>query len=201
MNTKHLKTKSAEAVQEGIITTLVDKFGEVQESNVIGFDDAITLLDKGEYDNEAPAALCIAAALLEAQAAGFYQPNNERVTVYYRWLVADIFIRTMIEENGTRTVEQDDGTTAEVAVYVGKHGAMSVYAIAERFSLANHVEAVSFEVLGMNDGYLMATNIYRSFITDDFSLSEQGREMFELLHDGFMEQLNEDGLPDAQMVH
>lgn len=196
-----LKTKTAEAVQEGIITALADENGVIIERNVIQYADAIRILNDGDYDSEPAAALRVAAALLDGQAAGFFKATMEQTMLFYRWLVADVFVRTMAEENGTQIVEQGDGTTAEAAVYIGKHGAMTVYRIAERFSLANHVEATAFEQMGVTEGYELAIKIYSSFITKDFALSQYGREMFELLHDGFIEQLAQDGLPDMAKTH
>lgn len=201
MSTKHLKTKTAEAVQEGIITTLVDINGEVIERNLIQYADAIRSLDKGDYDEERPASLRIAAVLLEAQAAGFYKPDNEAVTIFYRWLVADIFIRTMEEENGTAPVQQPDGSVIDAPVYIGEHGAMVVYPFVERLALAKNIEAAAFSHPGVNNGYVMATNVYQSMIDEDFSLSERGREMLETLHDGYIQDVIENGLPPEPATH
>lgn len=196
-----IKTKTAEAVQGGIIATLVDEYGEVIERNLIQYADAIRSLDRGDYDRHNPSGLKLAAAILEGEAAGFYKPDSEHRAVFWRWLVADIFIRTMAEENGVAEVQNESGGIDRPAVYIGKHGGISVYPFAERFSLASHIEAIAIEKCGVNDGYLMAVNIYKSMVDANFSLSKWGREALETLHDSFIERLNTDGIPTQPVTH
>ena len=201
MNANHLKKQTIEATPDGIKFMIKDDSGIYQHCKLIGYKAAIRSLDRGDYDKEAPAGLRLAAAILEGEAAGFYTPDNEHRTVFWRWLVADIFIRTMAEENGVTEIDNESGGVDRPALYVGKHGGISVYPFAERFSLANHIEAIAIEKLGVNDGYIMAVRMYQDMITKDFSLSDWGRSAFATLHDSFIKRINESGIPDQPLHH
>ncbi len=201
MNAKHLKTLLAEASQDGILLTQADDTSSLQSRRVIGYKSSIRALDRGDYDRHLPGGMRVVAAIFDAETSGYFTPDNETRVVLWRWLVAAVFINTMAEENGVAEVENESGGIDHPAMYFGEYGGISVYPFAERFSLANHIEAIAIEKYGVNNGYLMAVNMYQSMIAADCSLSEWGRESFQILHDSFIKQLNTDGLPPQPVTH
>ena len=108
-------------------------------------------------------------------------------------------------ENGTVDVPNDEGGADTAVIYSGEHGAISVYPGPERFALANHIEAGAIEKYGQKEGLLLALRMYQDMVVCDdeygFRLSAMGREGFNMLHDGFIEQIHTEGMPDMPVMH
>lgn len=58
-------------------------------------------------------------------------------------------------------MKNEQGEPEEVAVYSGDHGGIVIYPWSERFSLANHVEGLAYEMFPVNKAPEMASAIYR----------------------------------------
>ncbi len=99
----------------------------------------------------------------------------------------------------------DEGGIDRAVIYRGTNGGMGIYPGPERFALANHVESIAIEKCGAEQGLLLALDMYKNMLTArpgyGFRLSEFGQEAFEMLHDGFIEELNKNGVPAAPVMH
>ncbi|EPB2724777.1 hypothetical protein ACT2X3_000746 [Enterobacter hormaechei] len=172
---------------------------------VIGYSTAIRSLDSGRYDRNLIKGLEVLACIMEAEESGWLELNIEKQIIVWRWLLAAVFITEEREKNGTVDVPNDEGGVDTAVIYSGEHGAISVYPGPERFALANHVEAGAIEKYGPDLGQQMALRIYRDMVVADdnsgFRLSAMGREVFNLLHDSFIEQIQKEGMPDMPVIH
>lgn len=184
-----------EATPDGI------RFGLI----LTGYRAAIRQLDTGHSDNNLPAGLRTIAAIWEGVATGHFMPTDEQRAVLWRWGVAALFIIDQRQANGTVDAKNEDGSTDYATIYQGEHGGIAVYPSTERFSLANHIEGLALEKYGAAQGYPMAVNIYQTMVEavpgEGMRLSDEGREGLAMLHDGFIEMLNTEGVPDAPMAH
>lgn len=110
-----------------------------------------------------------------------------------------------MKANGTVEVDQGDGTTAHAVRYVGEHGGIVVYPATERFSLARNIEELAFEQFTHDNPHQKALMIYQSMLEASpdggMTLSKWGREGMTMLHDGFIEMLNTEGMPAAPTAH
>lgn len=174
-------------------------------NRVIGYSAAIRLLDNGRYDKHLAEGMEILACIMEAVENGWIELNVEKQIIVWRWLLAAVFITEEREKNGTVDVPNDEGGVDTAVIYSGQHGAISVYPGPERFSLANHVEACAIEKYGPEVGQQLALRMYQDMVVADdkcgFHLSAMGREGFNMLHDGFIEQIQTEGVPDMPVMH
>ncbi|EQB4442711.1 hypothetical protein ACYKEA_000389 [Pluralibacter gergoviae] len=172
---------------------------------MMGYSAAIRQLDNGTYDHDLPAGMHVVAAIWEAERKGYYSPSDERRAIVWRWLVACLFILEQMDKNGTVDVVNEDGGTDRAVKYVGRHGGISIYPATERFSLANHIEGLALEKYGAGTGLLLAVQMYQAMTEpvpgDGLKLSRMGREGLEMLHDGFIEMLNTEGMPAEPTAH
>ena len=170
-----------------------------------GYRAAIRQLDGGQSDDDLPAGFRIIAAVWDGVAAGYFTPTDEQKAVLWRWIVSALFIIEQRQTNGTVGVENEDGGTDRATIYQGEHGGISVYPSSERCSLANHIEGLALEKYGAERGYPMAVNIYQTMVEsvpgEGLRLSNEGRKGLAMLHDGFIEMLNTEGVPDAPVTH
>ncbi len=170
-----------------------------------GYRAAIRQLDAGQSDDDLPAGLRIIAAIWGGVAAGYFKPTDEQKAFLWRWIVAALFIIEQRQTNGTVDVENEDGGTDRATIYRGEHGGIAVYPSSERCSLANHIEGLALEKYGAERGYPMAVNIYQTMVEavpgEGMRLSDEGRKGLAMLHDGFIEMLNTEGVPDAPVAH
>lgn len=170
-----------------------------------GYRAAIRQLDAGKSDDDLAAGLRTIAAVQEGIAAGHFIPTDEQRALMWRWIVSAVFIIEQREANGTVKVENDDGGADRATIYMGEHGGIGVYPSTERFSLANHIEGLAREKYGAERGYPMAVSIYQAMVEvvpgEGLRLSDEGRKGLAMLHDGFIEMLNTEGIPPAPVAH
>lgn len=174
-------------------------------SRLIGYSAAIRELDNGHYDKRLAEGMEILACIMEAVESSWITLNIEKQIIVWRWLLAAAFITEEREKNGTVDVPNDEGGVDIAVIYSGRHGATSVYPGPERFALANHVEAGAIEKYGPDVGQQLALRMYQDMVVADdesgFRLSAMGREGFNLLHDGFIEQIQTEGMPGMPVMH
>lgn len=174
-------------------------------SRLIGYSAAIRELDNGHYDKRLAEGMEILACIMEAVESSWITLNIEKQIIVWRWLLAAVFITEEREKNGTVDVPNDEGGVDIAVIYSGRHGAISVYPGPERFALANHVEAGAIEKYGPDLGQHLALRMYQDMVVADdesgFRLSAMGREGFNLLHDGFIEQIHTEGMPGMPVMH
>ncbi|HIF5901132.1 TPA: hypothetical protein ACX3HX_003808, partial [Raoultella ornithinolytica] len=69
----------------------------------------------------------------------------------------------------------------------------------------NHVEAGAIEKYGQKEGLPLALRMYQDMVVCDdecgFRLSSMGRQGFNMLHDGFIEQIQTEGMPGMPVMH
>lgn len=174
-------------------------------NRVIGYSAAIRELDNGRYDKNIAVGMEILACVMEAVESNWITLNIEKQIIVWRWLLAAVFITEEREKNGTVDVPNDEGGVDTAVIYSGEHGAISVYPGPERFALANHIEAGAIEKYGPDLGQQLALRMYQDMVVADdesgFRLSAMGREGFNMLHDGFIEQIQTEGMPDMPVMH
>ncbi|HCI7413132.1 TPA: hypothetical protein NPW68_004273 [Klebsiella pneumoniae subsp. pneumoniae Kp001] len=172
---------------------------------MIAYSAAIRELDNGRYDKRLADGMNILACIMEAVESNWITLNIEKQIIAWRWLLAAVFITEEREKNGTVDVPNNEGGIDEAVIYSGKHGAISVYPGPERFALANHIEAGAIEKYGQKEGLPLALRMYQDMVVCDdeygFRLSAMGREGFNMLHDGFIEQIHTEGMPDMPVMH
>lgn len=172
---------------------------------VIGYSVAIRSLDSGRYDRNLSKGLDVLACIMEAVESNWITLTIEKQIIVWRWLLAAVFITEEREKNGTVDVPNDEGGVDTAVIYSGEHGAISVYPGPERFALANHIEDGAIEKYGTDLGQKLALRMYQDMVvTDDgsgFRLSSMGRKGFNMLHDGFIEQIQTEGMPDVPIMH
>ncbi|EAT1310361.1 hypothetical protein EX399_21830 [Salmonella enterica] len=168
-------------------------------------EDAIQKLENGEYDAGLVEGLCLVAALWHGMHTGCFILSDEQNLALWRWVVAAVFVCEMLDTNGTVEVKNEQGEPEEVAVYSGEHGGIVIYPWSERFSLANHIEGLAYEMFPANKAPEMAAAIYRSMIdispVTGIDMSEEGLKGMSLLHDSFIETLKTEGVPAAPVAH
>lgn len=200
-----LNQTHAEAAPDGINVMEMNTDGVYQQLRMVGYSAAIRQLDNGAYDHDLPSGMRIVSAIWQAERKGYYSPSDERRAIVWRWLVACLFILEQMEKNGTVDVVTEDGGTDRAVKYFGKHGGISIYPVTERFSLANHIEGLALEKYGANTGLLLAVQMYQGMTEavpgEGLKLSPMGREGLEMLHDGFIEMLNTEGIPAEPTAH
>ncbi|MBR7639135.1 hypothetical protein KC235_09735 [Klebsiella michiganensis] len=172
---------------------------------MIGYSAAIRELDNGHYDKRLADGMNILACIMEAVESSWLTLTIEQQIIVWRWLLAAVFITEELEKNGTVDVPNDEGGVDTAVIYSGEHGAISVYPGPERFALANHIEAGAIEKYGQKEGLPLALRMYQDMVVCDneysFRLSAMGREGFNLLHDGFIEQIHTEGMPGMPVMH
>ncbi|EJK6211742.1 hypothetical protein MX582_004436 [Salmonella enterica] len=168
-------------------------------------EDAIQKLENGEYDASLVEGLRLVAALWHGMHTGCFILSDEQNLALWRWVVAAVFVCEMLDTNGTVEVKNEQGEPEEVALYSGDHGGIVIYPWSERFSLANHVEGLAYEMFPANKAPEMAAAIYRSMIdispVTGIDMSEEGLKGMSLLHDSFIETLKTEGIPAAPVAH
>ncbi|EAY7358224.1 hypothetical protein QV97_15880 [Salmonella enterica subsp. enterica serovar Sandiego] len=168
-------------------------------------EDAIQKLENGEYDAGLVEGLRLVAALWHGMHTGCFILSDEQNLALWRWVVAAVFVCEMLDTNGTVEVKNEQGEPEEVAVYSGEHSGIVIYPWSERFSLANHIEGLAYEMFPANKAPEMAAAIYRSMIdispVTGIDMSEEGLKGMSLLHDSFIETLKTEGVPAAPVAH
>ena len=177
----------------------------ISVNRIIAYSAAIRELDNGRYDKRLADGMNILACIMEAVESSRLTLTIEQQIIVWRWLLAAVFITEEREKNGTVDVPNDEGGVDTAVIYSGERGAISVYPGPERFALANHVEAGAIEKYGQKEGLPLALRMYQDMVVCDdeygFRLSAMGREGFNMLHDGFIEQIHIEGMPDMPVMH
>lgn len=127
--------------------------------------------------------------------------NDEDMLIFWRWLVAAAFDEEQRKANGTVEVEWRPGDMRVCALYVGKFGAMNLYPSAERLAMANNIEGALIERYGREQGTHNAIQFYIGMKEKNGGLTQLGREVLSGLHDAFIQELNETGLPETPTAH
>lgn len=189
---------------KGIEVTQVNPQHQPEQVALIPFAEALSRFDGGGHDHQLTEGLRIALTLLEAEHEGYYLPTPAQQVICWRWLVVALFIAEQAEANGVIDIPNEDGSTDHAALYLSEDGGIPVYPAVERFSLANHIESLAIEKYGLETGSGLALRFYQDMVEvgeSGLQLSERGREGLALLHDGFIKQIREEGLPDAPVAH
>lgn len=174
-------------------------------NRVIGYSAAIRQIDSGRCDKNIAEGMDMLACIMEAVESGWISLGIEKEIIVWRWLVVAVFITEEQEKNGTIDVSNEEGGFDTAVIFSGKHGSISVYPGPERFALANNVEGCAIVKYGHELGQQLALRMYQDMVvTDDergFRLSKLGREGFDLLHNGFIEQIQNEGMPAMPVTH
>ena len=89
-----------------------------------------------------------------------------------------------------------------MAIYSNGKIAIPVYPIAERLAMANNIEGALIERYGTEQGTENAIMFYQSMLdVDAGELTTAGREILAELHDGFIDDIEQNGLPEAPVAH
>lgn len=192
----------AEATPNGVnIMTRTDA-GIYEHVSLITYDDAVKRLDTGEYDDLLDFAFAIHGAVSEAGEKGWFDFTDDHHVAMWRWLIAAVFFVTMKRENGTTLITEQDGTSSHVALYSNGSVAMPVYPVAERLAMANNIEGGLIERYGVEKGTERAIIFYSAMLdTESGELTTFGREALAELHDHFISELEEHGLPETPVAH
>jgi hypothetical protein len=175
--------------------------GGYEQFALISYESAVNRLDAGEYDDKPDIGYAIILPLLMAgRVAGSTSPRS--ITSLWRWLIAATFISEMKRENGTTTVTEADGKSSLVTFYSNGTAGIVVYPFAERLAMANNIEGAMIERYGIEQGTANAIVFYQAMIdTERGELTPFGRQTLAELHDGFIADLNENGLPEMPAAH
>ncbi|GBU14384.1 hypothetical protein AwEntero_29850 [Enterobacterales bacterium] len=198
MKSKFIHIKATPA---GISIVLRADTGKQQ----IGYSAAIRQLDEGHYDHCLSDGLRVVSEIAQASKKGWFKQSDEQAVIVWRWLVSCLFIDEQLEQHGTIDATKLDGRVEKAAVYRGQYGGIVIYPATERFALANNIEGLACEKFGA-DAHRQAVMVYQSMTETDASggnlrLSQWGRDSMALLHDGFIEMLNTEGMPAAPVAH
>lgn len=190
----------AEPTPEGLRIT--SSGGDGRETvQLIAYDQAVNRLDAGEYDNSGT-GYDIHLAVAEGGNCGYFDFTAQHNVTMWRWLIAATFVSEMKRENGTTTVTEPDGSASQVAIYSNGKAGIVVYPFAERLAMANNIEGALIERYGTEQGTENAIVFYQSMLdVDAGELTPTGREMLASLHDSFIADLEERGMPDAPLAH
>lgn len=177
-------------------------------NRVIGYRAMIRHLDEGAFDDDLLAGIRVVGLFplggTQDGSHHWFAPDDDQLMILWRWVIAALFCLEQGMANGTVLAKQADGTEERVAVYRGEHGGIALYPFAERAALANNLEGVAFEKYTHDNPQQRAIQIYQSMVdisSGAMRLNEWANESMAVLHDGFIESLNRDGMPDAPVTH
>ncbi|PHI31196.1 hypothetical protein [Budvicia aquatica] len=193
-----------EATKRGIQILKLNPQGLYEEAEVIGFSDAITRLDHGGFDKHLSTGLRILAALKDAEVKNHFIPTVEQQLIGWRWLVSTVFINEQWKANGTVGVENEEGGIDMAIIYSGEYGAMCIYPGPTRTSLAINVEGPAIGKYGTETGMSLSIQFYKEMLDINngiFQISAMGLEGLTILYDGFIKQIQDNGLPVQPTMH
>ncbi|ELH1429269.1 TPA: hypothetical protein I8637_001739 [Raoultella ornithinolytica] len=191
----------AEPTPEGVrITNSGDDGRETVQ--LIGYEDAVNRLDAGDYDDSSSAGYDIHLAVAEGGNCGYFDFTAQHNVTMWRWLIAATFVSEMKRENGTTMVTEPDGSASQVAIYSNGKAGIVVYPFAERLAMANNIEGALIERYGTEQGTENAIVFYQSMLdVEAGELTPAGREILAELHDGFIDGIEQNGLPEVPVAH
>ncbi|ALQ83802.1 hypothetical protein AQD72_04900 [Klebsiella pneumoniae] len=192
----------AEATPHGLNIMASNDAGGYELVALISYESAVNRLDAGEYDDTPNIGYAIHFAVADGGARGWFDFTAQHNLTMWRWLIAATFISEMKRENGTTTITEDDGKSSLVTFYSNGTEGIVVYPFAERLAMANNMEGAMIERYGIEKGTANAIVFYQAMIdTERGELTPFGRETLAELHDGFIADLNENGLPEMPAAH
>ena len=192
----------AEATPDGVNIMTLNDAGIYEHVALINYEKIVVRMDAGEYDDTPDIGYAIHFAVADGGARGWFDFTAQHNLTMWRWLIAATFISEMKRENGTTSVTEADGTTSKVAIYSNGRAGIVVYPFAERLAMANNIEGALIERYGVEQGTANAIVFYQAMIdTERGELTPFGRETLAELHDGFIADLNENGLPEMPAAH
>ena len=192
----------AEATPDGVNIMTQSDAGVCEHTTLLSFEEAITRLDAGEYDDKLDEGFAIHLAGAEGGNAGWFDYTSQHNVTMWRWLIAAVFIAEMKRENGTTTVAEADGTTSQVAIYSNESAGIVVYPFSERLAMANNIEGAMLERYGVEQGTENIIIFYRSMLDVELGeLTPFGREVLAELHDHFISDLEVNGWPETPVAH
>ena len=192
----------AEATPHGVNIMTRNDAGGYEQFALISYESAVNRLDAGEYDDTPNSGYAIHFAVADGGARGWFDFTAQHNVTMWRWLIAATFISEMKRENGTITVTEADGKSSLVTFYSNGTAGIVVYPFAERLAMANNIEGAMIERYGIEQGTANAIVFYQAMIdTERGELTPFGRETLAELHDGFIADLNENGLPEMPAAH
>ncbi|HBC7420859.1 TPA: hypothetical protein KEY88_003573 [Serratia marcescens] len=192
----------AEATPDGVNIMTCNDAGVYEHVELISYECAVARLDVGEYDDNHDLGFSVHVAVADGGARGWFDFTAQHNLEMWRWLIAAAFIAEMKRENGTVTVTEADETTSQVAIYSGETGGMVVYPLSERLAIANNIEGAMIERYGVELGTENAIVFYRAMMdTERGELTPFGRETLAELHDHFIADLKENGIPEQPLEH
>ncbi|TWV30879.1 hypothetical protein [Klebsiella quasipneumoniae] len=192
----------AEATPNGVNIMTRNDAGMYEHVAIITYESALSRLDAGEYDDTPDIGYAIHFAVADGGARGWFDFTAQHNVTMWRWLIAATFISEMKRENGTTTITEDDGKSSLVTFYSNGTAGIVVYPFAERLAMANNMEGAMIERYGIEQGTANAIVFYQAMIdTERGELTPFGRETLADLHDGFIADLNENGLPEMPAAH
>lgn len=190
----------AEPTPEGLRIT--SSGGDGRETvQLIAYDEAVNRLDAGDYDDSGT-GYDIHLAVAEGGNCGYFDFTAQHNVTMWRWLIAATFVSEMKRENGTTTVTEPDGSASQVAIYSNGKAGIVVYPFAERLAMANNIEGALIERYGPEQGTENAIVFYQSMLdVEAGELTPAGREILAELHDGFIDGIEQNGLPEVPVAH
>ncbi|HGU5402425.1 TPA: hypothetical protein ACM9WY_001177 [Klebsiella pneumoniae] len=192
----------AEATPHGLNIMASNDAGGYELVALISYESAVNRLDAGEYDDTPNIGYAIHFAVADGGARGWFDFTAQHNLTMWRWLIAATFISEMKRENGTTTITEDDGKSSLVTFYSNGTEGIVVYPFAERLAMANNMEGAMIERYGIEQGTANAIVFYQAMIdTERGELTPFGRETLAELHDGFIADLNKNGLPEMPAAH
>lgn len=192
----------AEATPHGVNIMTRNDAGIYEHVAIITYESAVSRLDAGEYDDTPDIGYAIHFAVADGGPRGWFDFTAQHEVTMWRWLIAATFISEMKRENGTTTVTEADGKSSLVTFYSNGTAGIVVYPFAERLAMANNMEGAMIERYGIEQGTANAIVFYQAMInTERGELTPFGRETLAELHDGFIADLNENGLPEMPAAH
>lgn len=192
----------AEATPHGVNIMTRNDAGGYEQFALISYESAVNGLDAGEYDDTPDIGYAIHFAVADGGARGWFDFTAQHNVTMWRWLIAAKFVSEMKRENGTTSVTEADGTTSQVTFYSNGTEGIVVYPFAERLAMANNMEGAMIERYGVEQGTEKAIVFYQAMIdTERGELTPFGRETLAELHDHFIADLNENGLPEMPLAH
>ena len=192
----------AEATPHGVNIMTRNDAGIYEHVAIITYESAVSRLDAGEYDDTPDIGYAIHFAVADGGARGWFDFTAQHEVTMWRWLIAATFMSEMKRENGTTTVTEADGKSSLVTFYSNGTAGIVVYPFAERLAMANNMEGAMIERYGIEQGTANAIVFYQAMInTERGELTPFGRETLAELHDGFIADLNENGLPEMPAAH
>ncbi|EOG2203247.1 TPA: hypothetical protein ACGCA1_004073 [Klebsiella pneumoniae] len=192
----------AEATPHGVNIMASNDAGGYEQFALISYESAVNRLDAGEYDDTPNIGYAIHFAVADGGARGWFDFTAQHNVTMWRWLIAATFISEMKRENGTTTVTEADGKSSLVTFYSNGTEGIVVYPFAERLAMANNMEGAMIERYGIEQGAANVIVFYQAMIdTERGELTPFGRQTLAELHDGFIADLNENGLPEMPAAH